>query len=1068
VTSERFQAQPVLDQLKDFQQASVDHAYTQLYKRNADRFLVADEVGLGKTMVARGVIAKAIEALWDDVPRIDIIYICSNASIAQQNIRRLNVMPDQGFSFSSRMTMIARDVAQLQGNKVNFVSFTPGTSFDLKSNTGMSSERVLLYWLLRHIWGRGALTNRGGKWFFKCSVSDANWPRYLKAGKFERSAVDRGLLDEFAEDLIQLDAQARFEDLMPAFAGHDGDEGPVARHGRDLLIGQLRERLAKRCVDALEPDLVILDEFQRFRHLMSGEDAAGELAKSLFSYKNNKTLLLSATPYKMFTSADDEDDNHHQDFLDTIRFLFNGQPNRFEAGMAEFRAGILDVHHRSVDDLRALRRVVESELSKVMVRTERLGAGGDRNGMLEEILCRAPLETSDVTSYVALARLAKLADAGGMVEYWKSVPAFLNFSDGYKAGERIADALRVGDQQRTARHYIESLTAQIDWGRWRRFDELEGGNARYRILREQTVENEAWRMLWLAPSLPYHSLAGPWAAPERAEFTKRLIFSSWVSVPKSVSSLLSYDAERRIFGLRPEPMKNTPEARQAIRGLLPFRRDLQGRPGAMNSFAFVYPCATFAEIADPLAIARELGRPLELEELRSMVRSRVATALGDVEADFDGTVVGDDLRWYWAAPILIDSVWDAAPSMAHKTRYRGSWVGGSAADGDEGEMVRGHAILDEHIDLAAAMYRGEISLGRKPDDLVEVLVDMALGAPATAGIRALARAVPEASEDNVWHAACRVGWAFRALFNLPDVNTLVRSAAWDQEYWRSALRYCVDGCLTAVLDEYLHLTRESILPRVITQDEADEGWDWDHLLDLTNVLDEAAGIRTASLVASDHLGELDHPPRFRTRYAMRFGNERSETETSVVTATHLRRAFNSPFWPFVLTSTSVGQEGLDFHSYCHAIMHWNLPGNPVDLEQREGRIHRFKGHAVRRNVAERMAEAAWAGEGDPWKAMFGSASSARADGDSELVPYWIYPGRAKIERHVPMLPMSREVGQLARLKRDVARYRLVFGQPRQDDLLEYLGEIPEDKLAELRIDLSPRSWPSLPGATVQP
>ncbi len=53
-----------------------------------------------------------------------------------------------------------------------------------------------------------------------------------------------------------------------------------------------------------------------------------------------------------------------------------------------------------------------------------------------------------------------------------------------------------------------------------------------------------------------------------------------------------------------------------------------------------------------------------------------------------------------------------------------------------------------------------------------------------------------------------------------------------------------------------------------------------------------------------------------------------------------------------------------------------------------------------------------------------------------------------------MLPMSREVSQLARLKQDVARYRLVFGQPRQDDLLDYLGDVPPDKLAELRIDLT--------------
>jgi len=46
----------------------------------------------------------------------------------------------------------------------------------------------------------------------------------------------------------------------------------------------------------------------------------------------------------------------------------------------------------------------------------------------------------------------------------------------------------------------------------------------------------------------------------------------------------------------------------------------------------------------------------------------------------------------------------------------------------------------------------------------------------------------------------------------------------------------------------------------------------------------------------------------------------------------VRQAFNSPLWPFVLVTTSIGQEGLDFHTYCRAVVHWNLPANPVDME----------------------------------------------------------------------------------------------------------------------------------------
>lgn len=61
---------------------------------------------------------------------------------------------------------------------------------------------------------------------------------------------------------------------------------------------------------------------------------------------------------------------------------------------------------------------------------------------------------------------------------------------------------------------------------------------------------------------------------------------------------------------------------------------------------------------------------------------------------------------------------------------------------------------------------------------------------------------------------------------------------------------------------------------------------------------------------------------------------------------------------------------------------------------------------------------------------------------------------------MPLLPLSRDAVQLARLKRGLALYRLVFGQPRQEDMLAHLGErlSPEDidgVVAEWRIDLSP-------------
>jgi hypothetical protein len=50
--------------------------------------------------------------------------------------------------------------------------------------------------------------------------------------------------------------------------------------------------------------------------------------------------------------------------------------------------------------------------------------------------------------------------------------------------------------------------------------------------------------------------------------------------------------------------------------------------------------------------------------------------------------------------------------------------------------------------------------------------------------------------------------------------------------------------------------------------------------------------------------------------------------------------FNSPFAPFVLIASSVGQEGIDLQQYCRHVVHYDLEWNPAKLEQREGRVDR--------------------------------------------------------------------------------------------------------------------------------
>src|SRR5205823_1788593 len=68
-------------------------------------------------------------------------------------------------------------------------------------------------------------------------------------------------------------------------------------------------------------------------------------------------------------------------------------------------------------------------------------------------------------------------------------------------------------------------------------------------------------------------------------------------------------------------------------------------------------------------------------------------------------------------------------------------------------------------------------------------------------------------------------------------------------------------------------------------------------------------------------------------------------------------------------------------------------------------------------------------------------------------------GPAHIQRHLTPYPLGNDTTRLARLKQDLALYRLTFGQPRQEDMLElhrHRGVTdPPDKVNELRIDLTP-------------
>ncbi|NIC05356.1 SWF/SNF helicase family protein [Billgrantia bachuensis] len=1039
---EPFCAAPALAPLKAFQRRTVNYVFERLYGASdpTRQFLVADEVGLGKTMVARGVIARAIEHLWDRTKRIDILYICSNQAIAAQNINRLNVLGRQELALPTRMTLVPlqmRNGCGLEANKVNFISLTPGTTFDLRSATGVVQERALLFHLLEPLVSR----RRGLHNLLQVTAGVNGWNREVE--NLTLTGIDPQIIDRFRRE-VQADP-ALLEDLkymcerFPRRRKHYPAE---LTQPRNNLVARLRVKLSHACVDALQPDLIIMDEFQRFRELLHGKSDAAQLARELFDYTDRggnaaRTLLLSATPYRMLTLADDaaEDGDHYQDFIDTLGFLFGQKRGEQLAAELdeELRAFRQSLHAlpESYDTAVERRSCVEKKLRQVIARTERVSSTQQRDSMVTEPALEVLVDPADLKQAAVVSGVAQALDAPEIVEYWKSAPYLLNFMREYSLKRLLREALDSPSAALTAaiKQVEPALLNRRALNTYRR---LEPANARMRALMHDMFDQRLEEHLWIPPALPYYGL-------KRAERpTKALVFSEWQMVPDAIAALLTYEAERRM---------NAGEASQRYfdrhrRMPLRFRKE-QGRLTGLRTLMLLYPAPELARITDPLVLFAGHKEMLSLEAMRARLAEKVRSALTPHQTTAPTDHEGREINW--AVPALLDRL-----KGSHATTWLISATGLSALAAED--------AFREHVDELDTV-SAQASIGPLSDELVDLLVDVALGSPAICGLRALHRIAPDLDWDDpaLLEAASRIGWGFRTLLNQRDAVALLRRGT-DDRYWHRVLTYCAEHNLQAVLDEYTHYLVDAEGLGAHPSTERAKG--------VANAMVRALSIRPSQIDVDDlqRTAEGFKIDKFqmRGRFAMRLADYRDE-EGAVARVGGVREAFNSPFRPFVLATTSVGQEGLDFHPYCYRVYHWNLPGNPVDLEQREGRVHRFKGHAVRLNLAQRKGDTIRGSRRvsfDPWAVMFDHAR-AESDIETDLVPYWIYEGPVKVERRVPMLPFSREVTRLGWLKRSLTVYRLAFGQPRQDDLLEYLQQlmdsnIAHDALENLQIRLEPR------------
>ena len=274
-----------LKSLKDFQRATVDVVYDNLFKNGQQRMLVADEVGLGKTIVAKGVIARCIKdrlASGDRQP-LKVTYICSNQVIAQENVGKLDIYPNRQSHdrFASRLTYLAFEPSDSGDGVLRLNTLTPGTSFNKGRSTGQQDERRILYSLLmqdeqlqNHGKAVAAILRAGvqktaGKWH-RLLESERDEPcgqrlrpcchqRFLKAIRKKKISYSDSSLSEHLEIRRKISVYDAVIELAKLVTLKNFLQ---YRDGSDELVRELKDTLSDVCVEYIDADIYILDEFQ--------------------------------------------------------------------------------------------------------------------------------------------------------------------------------------------------------------------------------------------------------------------------------------------------------------------------------------------------------------------------------------------------------------------------------------------------------------------------------------------------------------------------------------------------------------------------------------------------------------------------------------------------------------------------------------------------------------------------------------------------------------------------------------------------------------------------------------
>ncbi|MER9526661.1 DEAD/DEAH box helicase [Mesorhizobium sp. M0292] len=997
---------------KPFQQAAVMAALSNFADLGGRRrFLVADEVGLGKTVVA-----KEIARSMSDGGRrpLVIYYIANGHAVSHQNKGRVVDFLEEhdreaAVKTPDRLSLIA--VSPRPRNPVLIYALTPATSFPgarARLTGGRKEERAFLQVLLARAYP--AFAGDLDPSILRLSVG-RSWDWLVDDARRKLANAPPGLAQRFRDALA-----LEFGDpVRPAMElALDGDQ---ARKIKALtpatFVGRLRRALALATLRHQPPDLVVLDEFQRYQHILDEKDA-DPLLKALLEPEGSTLppaiLLLSATPYRLLGTRWEEARGAlaQVELLKLIDFLggahvreratrfFSDFGDRLRDIAVNAEASHSELAH-SVAEAARLRNGLRGLLVPVMSRTERDSVTTADPLAATKFLDADPLP-EDFRIYRHLVDSFPEQIRYEALPYWSSVPLPAQSLGPRYVAWRRANIRPAPNLTRMTRDRRNRLDAPAAWP-----------DAKFRAL-AKIAPPELLALPWVAPSLPWWPLREGWAA--QAFDPKILMFSRFRATPPSVAALLS-------FGLEAHRL---PEHRGGYERAYKRRRfKLSAVPGPV--MAAFHPSPWLIRHTDPLAKAGAT-----LRAIRNRVERQILKALPKGIAEND--TVKARQRHRSIAQVLASI--EQAACMAE--RSAAAWASAIGVDRAARSAIR--------------KWRQAKRIDSISERELSDLVDYAIGAPGVALGRALLRHDPTILNETRFPELVHLSWhGLRAYLDNPVIlASLPGETAVEQ-----VMGAVVDGGFESVLDEHFWLRAQNL---------------YEGAAGLAKDLKSSLGLRAGGF--SFHgIGGQPHKIPVRCHVAVPFGDAEAEplvkvrdgvAQAAPVRPDEVRRSFNTPFWPHVLATTSVGQEGLDFHPWCSRVVHWDLSSNPLDLEQREGRIQRYAGLAIRRQLAtvlrdKALKDLAQTG-GSPWQSLQRQADlTVDASG---LRPWWVLDG-AEISRHIFERPFGRDVARFHQLREQRMIYRLALGQPNQEDFIDVLargGEAARRLLRPLVLDLS--------------